>query len=134
MQNLLTEEDRDWLHGLGLNLSAWRELTCAKLRGIALGELVNTARDGWVNAGALVDEVSKSITWNARVYEAWAYGFSSKIHAICATMSSFDADILLAASGFLNEDLHELRRASSDAVAQACNGLYGEGEDVDEEY
>lgn len=133
MKNLLTEEDREWLHGLGLNLSAWRELTCAKLRGIAPGELINTARDGWVyrggawvNAGALVDEVSKSITWNAQVYDAWAYGFASKIHAICATMSSCDADILLTASGFLNEDLNELSRASSEAVAQAYHDLYGE--------
>lgn len=138
MQNLLTEEDREWLNGLGLNLATWRELTCAKLKGIATGALINTARDGcvyrggaWVNAGTLVDEVSKSITWNAQVYEAWAYGFASKIHAICATMSSFDAEILLIASGFQNEDLNELSRASSEAVAQAYHDLYGEEVDDD---
>ena len=139
MENLLTEQDREWLHGLGLNLTTWRELTCAKLKGLAPAELINTARDGcvyhggaWVNAGALVDEVSRSITWNAQVYEAWAYGFASKIHAICATMSRFDAEILLIASGFQNEDLNELSRASSEAVAEAYHDLYGE--EVDDDY
>jgi hypothetical protein len=138
MENLLTEQDREWLHGLGLNLTTWRELTCAKLKGLAPAELINTARDGcvyhggaWVNAGALVEGVSQSITWNAQVYEAWAYGFASKIHAICATMSSFDAEILLIASGFQNEDLNELSRASSEAVAEAYHDLYGE--EVDDE-
>ncbi|KAA0945921.1 Conserved hypothetical protein (plasmid) [Pseudomonas veronii 1YdBTEX2] len=139
MQNLLTKEDREWLNGLGLNLTTWRELTCAKLKGVASSQLRNTARDGcvyrggaWVNAGALVDEVSQSITWNAQVYEAWAYGFASKIHAIGVTMSSFDAEILLIASGFEHEDLNELSRASSEAVAEAYHDLYGE--EVDDDY
>ena len=139
MQNLLTEKDREWLHGLGLNLSTWRELTCAKFKGSTSGELMSIARDGiiyrdgaWVNAGDLAEEVSKSITWNAQVFEAWNYGFASKIHAISTTLSSFDADILLIASGFDKQDLDELSRASSDAVAQAYRDLYGEGED--EEY
>lgn len=141
MQNLLTKEDREWLHGLGLNLSTWRELTCAKFKkGATSGELMSIARDGciyrdgaWVNAGDVAEEVSKSITWNAQVFEAWNYGFACKIHAICATLSSFDADILLIASGFDKQDLSELSRASSEAVAEAYRDLYGEGEE-DEEY
>jgi|LNAP01.1.fsa_nt_gb hypothetical protein len=44
MQNLLTEKDREWLHGLGLNLSTWRELTCAKFKGSTSGELMSIAR------------------------------------------------------------------------------------------
>jgi hypothetical protein len=91
-------------------------------------------RDGaWVNAGDVAEEVSKSITWNAQVFEAWNYGFACKIHAICATLSSFDAEILLTASGFDKQDLSELSRASSEAVAEAYRDLYGEGEE-DEEY
>lgn len=139
MQNLLTKEDREWLHGLGRNLSTWRELTCAKFKGVTSGELMSIARDGcvyrdgaWVNAGDLAEEVSKSITWNAQVFEAWNYGYACKIHAICATMSSFDADILLTASGFDKQDLKELSRASSVAVAEAYLDLYGEEEN--EEY
>jgi len=141
MQNLLTKEDREWLHGLGLNLSTWRDLTCAKFKkGTTSGELMSIARDGciyrdgaWVNPGDVAEEVSKSITWNAQVFEAWNYGFACKIHAICATLSSFDADILLIASGFAKQDLSELSRASSEAVAEAYRDLYGEGEE-DEEY
>lgn len=139
MRNLLTDEDRKWLHGLGLNLSTWRELTCAKFKGASSGELMSIAREGyiyrggaWVNAGGLAAEVSKSITWNAQVFEAWNYGFASNIHAICATLSSFDADILLTASGFGNQDLSELSRASSEAVADAYRDLYGEEEDDDD--
>ena len=45
MQNLLTEEDREWLHGLGLNLSTWRELTCAKFKGATSGELMGNCTD-----------------------------------------------------------------------------------------
>lgn len=138
MQNLLTEEDREWLHGLGLNLSTWREITCAKFKGATSGELMSIDREGyiyrsgaWVNAGGLAAEVSKSITWNAQVFEAWNYGFASKIHAICATLSSVDADILLTASGFDNQDLSELSRASSKAVADAYCDLYGEEDDND---
>ena len=140
MQSLLTKDDREWLHGLGLNLSSWRELTCAKFRGATSGELMSIARRGciyregaWVNACDLAEKVSKSITWNAQVFEAWNYGFACTIHAICTTLSSFDADILLTASGFDKQDLGELSRASSEAVAAAYRDLYGDGEDEEEE-
>ncbi|WP_046483530.1 hypothetical protein [Pseudomonas veronii] len=140
MQDLLTEEDREWLHGMGLNLSTWRELTCAKLKGVSSAELMSIARDGcvyrdgaWVNAGNIAEEVAKSITWNAQIFEAWNYGFASKIHAICATMTSFDADILLIATGFKNQDLNELSRSSTDAVAEAYRELYDEGENEEDE-
>lgn len=136
MRDLLTEEDRKWLDGLGLNLSTWRELTCAKLKGASAGEQMEIARQGciyregaWVNAGDIATKVSRSITWNAQVFEAWNYGFASKIHSICTTLTSFDADILLTASGFKNQDLNELSRASTDAVADAYRDLYGEGEE-----
>lgn len=136
MRDLLTEEDREWLNGLGLNLRTWREMTCAKLKGVSSGELKDIARDGyvyrdraWVNAGKIADEVAKSITWNAQIFEAWYYGFASKIHAVCASMTSFDADILLIASGINNQNLSELSRASTAAVAEAHRDLYGEGED-----
>lgn len=140
MRDLLTEEDREWLNGLGLNLRTWRELTCAKLKGVSSGELMDIARDGyvyrdkaWVNAGNIAEDVAKSITWNAQIYEAWNYGFASKIHTICSTMTSFDADILLIASGLQNQDLSELSRASTEAVAEAHRDLYGEGEDDHDE-
>ncbi len=87
----------------------------------------------WVNAGNIAEEVAKSITWNAQIFEAWNYGFASKIHAICATMTSFDADILLIATGFKNQDLNELSRSSTDAVAEAYRELYDEGENEEDE-
>ena len=138
-RDLLTEEDRKWLDGLGQNLSTWRELTCAQLQGVSSHELKGIAqagvvyRDGaWVNAGDIVEAVANSLTWNTQIFEAWDYGFASGIHDICATLTSFDADILLIASGYKDQDLSKLSRASTDAVADAYRELYGVEESDDD--
>lgn len=140
MRDLLTQEDREWLNGLSLNLTTWRELTCAQLKGVPWHDQKRIALDGvvyrhgsWVNARDIVEEVGKSLTWNTQIFEAWDYGYASGIHEICDTLTSFDADILLIASGYKDQDLSELSRASTEAVAEAYRDLYGEGEDDDED-
>ncbi|MNN69578.1 hypothetical protein D3C81_1853730 [compost metagenome] len=81
----------------------------------------------------LVELVSKSITWNAQIFEAWNYGFASDIHSICAKLSQPDAEILLHASGFANVSLADLYSASEEAVHDALQELYGEEEEFGED-
>lgn len=138
-QDLLTEEDRKWLDGLGQNLSTWRELTCAQVKGVSSHELTGIAQAGvvyldgaWVNAGDIVKKIANSITWNAQIFEAWNYGVACAVHAICPTLTSFDAEILLIASGHKGQDLDELRGASSEAVADSYREMYGEDESDDD--
>ena len=87
-------------------------------------------KGAYVDASDVLEILDKGLP-NSQIFEQWECFRYEAVHSVCRNLSTFDARVLLVASGFAYQDEKALYIASYESVAQSIRDLYGDGTEQD---
>tara|TARA_R110002124_G_scaffold128157_19_gene288730 strand:+ start:27833 stop:28246 length:414 start_codon:yes stop_codon:yes gene_type:complete len=129
---LLTTEDREWLAEQKQIIATRFEFLLQSLRSHYSQDAISFARvvpiwhnHRYIQAEAVYQDISEKVP-GSQIFEQWDYRVFQDVMRACDKLSSFDAEVLLIASGYSASSDAELADACANAVSEAYDDLYRE--------